>query len=144
MKLREMLQGLELFARTETVTEAQIPEVEEWLGMKLGPQLREYILEYSCLGSSEMDDYFLSIVATMGKKSDMVICTETLREDYCGMENYVMLERDAIEYVDTVVDGEDNVFWIDVRENGLVPANMKLFDYIVTRIKNGTKVFFED
>jgi len=112
--------------------------------MKLGPQLKEYILEYSCLCSDEMDDPFLSIVDELGEKNDMVTYTNLMRNRYRGTENYIMFEANAMDEVDAVVDGADNVFYIDARENAIVDAGLKLFDYMYLRLKYGEWVFMDD
>jgi len=144
MKLKEMLQGVEMESRSNTVAASQIPEVEKWLGMKLGPQLKEYILEYSCLYSEEMGDPFLSIVAELGEKNEMVTYTKLMRNRYRGTENYIMLELGALYEVDVVVDTEDNVFYIDGNDCSIIDAEMKLFDYIYLRLKYGDWLFMSD
>jgi len=144
MNLKEILSGLDVEMASSAVMVDQVEKIEKWLGVKLGPQLREFILEFRYVAVPDTPILFVGIITEMGENNIMVNETRRMREMYDGLENYVFIENEAIEYVDAIVDGDDNVFWIDYSEESIIDAELKLFDYIYLRVKYGDWVFMTD
>jgi len=114
------------------IKKTDLPLVEDELGVKIGPQLSEYLLDYGYLGFESVEFYGMN--ARQGMKSDMVTQTLYLHKYYATTTSFVAIENYGEgDYI--LVDSEDNVYRFVSEENTLTKVGRKLFDYILTRFQ---------
>lgn len=114
------------------IKKADLELAESELGVRFGPQLSEYLLDYGYLGFESVEFYGMN--SRQGLKSDMITQTQYLHKYYAATNPYVAFENYGEgDYM--LVDSEDNIFRFISEENKLVETGKKLFDYILTRFQ---------
>lgn len=110
----------------------QINVIEKILKVKLGNELKNYILNYGYLAYKNIELY--GVNSKQGVNSDMIKQTIYLHKYFPKTCNYVAVENqgDGDYYL---VDSADNVYRYVSEQDRLVSANLKLFDYILYRFK---------
>lgn len=128
MNINEFIRQHDVDYTTYLIEKTELQQVENVLGVKVGPQLSEYLLHYGYLGFESVEFYGMN--SRQGMKSDMVTQTLYLHKYYAATTSYVAVgnfgEGDYI-----LVDSEDNVLRFISEENTLANVGKKLFDYIL-------------
>lgn len=114
------------------VQNSDIPFFEAEMSVHIGPQLRAYILNFGYLGYEFVE--FFGINSKMMEKSTMVKETIYLHKYFCKTNDLIAFENqgDGDYYL---VDKNDNMYNYFSSRDELTPLNIKLFDYIMDRIK---------
>lgn len=109
-----------------------ISEMENLIGVKVGPQLKEYLLNYGYLAKNDIE--FNGLVANLGMDSDICRSTISLHNHFKETNNMIKLENagDGDYYL---VDCEDNIYRFCPSARIFEKTNMKLFEYILNRLK---------
>lgn len=112
------------------VSEDFIPEIERKLGVKIGFQLREYILKYGYLGYKHIE--LFGINNHQGLKSDMINKTVLLNGCFEKTKGMVAIEDqgDGDYYL---IDEKDHIYRFVEANNEIVPQDVDLFEYILKR-----------
>ena len=114
------------------IKKADLELAENELGVKFGPQLTEYLLDYGYLGFESVEFYGMN--SRQGLKSDMITQTHYLHKYYAATGPYIAFENYGEgDYM--LVDSNDNVFRFISEVNKLIKTDKKLFDYILTRFQ---------
>lgn len=114
------------------IKQADLELAENELGIRFGPQLSKYLLDYGYLGFESVEFYGMN--SRQRLKSDMITQTHYLHKYYVATSPYVAFENYGEgDYM--LVDSEDNVFRFISEENKLIKTDKKLFDYILTRFQ---------
>lgn len=115
------------------ISASDLPSIEEYLKVSIGPQLRTYLLDYGYLAYRSAELY--GIVSTKWLYSDMVRITMWLRKHTCKVDDQVAVENqgDGDYYL---VDSRDNVYRFLLDTNELIPQGVKLFEYIIVRFES--------
>ena len=114
------------------IKEADLRLVEKELGVKFGPQLSAYLLDYGYLGFESVEFYGMN--ARQGMNSDVVKQTLYLHKYYAKTSPYVAIENYGEgDYI--LVDSDDNVLRFISEENTLKKVGKKLFEYILIRFQ---------
>lgn len=83
-----------------------LPKLEAALGMRLGPQLREYLLTYGYLGYKHAELFGVNRV--QGLRSDMITRTHALQRLFPDTTGFAVLEdRGEDDYV--LINSEDEI-----------------------------------
>ena len=107
-----------------------IDKVELAIGVKIGNQLKQYLLEYGYLGFESIE--FYGVNSKQGLSSDLVKQTIYLHKYYSNTKDYIALENCG-EGDYAMVDSFDNVYIYQTEDNKLKITNKSLFDYILSR-----------
>ena len=136
MTLFEFIQSNVVDFSFNKVGEDFIPEMEKHLGMKVGAQLREYILKYGYLGYKFLQ--FNGVNNTQRLKSGMITSTEKLCANFPEASGYIILESKG-DGVYALTDSEDNMYIFSLDDKKPVSTGKKLFDYILERFQEADK-----
>ena len=112
------------------ISEEKLCEIEEKVGVVFGVQLKSYVLEYGYLGYKHAE--LFGINNHQGVNSDMVEETLRLHKNFEQTKNLVAVE-DQGEGDYYLVDSKDLVYRFVRSNNVLIPQNIDLFEYILTR-----------
>lgn len=112
------------------ITEDFIPELEKKLGVKVGTQMKDYLLNYGYLGYEYLE--FLGINSVQGFESDMVKKTERLYSAHESLRDFLVIEAEEHDSW-YIVDSNDRVFRLDLEQRELWPENKDLFAFIWKR-----------
>ena len=91
MKLDEIVNKYDVDYTKNLIVESQIGEIESALEVKIGVDLKEYILKYGYLGYEYVE--FYGIYSNMLLKSDMVTQTQYLHKYFAKTISYIALEN---------------------------------------------------
>lgn len=134
MGLEELVNGRDVDFTKHTIASSQIAQMENLLGVKIGSELREYILKYGYLGYEDIELY--GINSRQYDKSDMITQTTYLHKYFYKIEDYIGLENLG-DGTYIVVDAQDNVYRYDSESDELNSLGIRLFDYITKRFMAG-------
>lgn len=132
MKLSEIINGRDIDVSPAPIQPSDIGMAEALLGVKVGPQLKEYLTEYGYIGYGFVEMY--GINSKMGPRSSMIKRTVTLHEHSQKTKKLIAVEDqgDGDYYL---VDSDDNVFRYLESRDELTDTQMKLFEYIAQRLR---------
>ena len=132
MKLDEIVNKYDVDYTKNLIVESQIGEIESALEVKIGVDLKEYILKYGYLGYEYVE--FYGIYSIMLLKSDMVTQTQYLHKYFAKTISYIALENlGEGEYA--VVDSNDRVYVYISELDQIKDLNKSVFDYINSRFE---------
>ncbi len=114
----------------DRVNESFLSEIEKLLDVKIGEQLREYILNYGYLGYKHIE--LLGINNLQKMDSDMIQQTLFVHKHFSITEGLIVVEdRGDGDYY--LVDGNDMVWRFIADSRTLSTLNIKLAEYILAR-----------
>lgn len=118
------------------VSEDFVPKFETRLGMRLGPQLKDYMLRYGYIGYKYWE--LEGACQTLGLNSSLIHSTDRARRIFDFVADMVVIvDIDGEEFY--LVDSKDEVYHLLRCNRELVPLNIDFYDFIVheiTKIKN--------
>ena len=133
MTIDEFIKNNKVTLTFNRITEADIPHYEELLGVKIGPQMRAYLLNYGLL----MYKYvrFFNINTVQGDNSDMVDETVFIHKQFPKTQGLIAFEDqgDGDYYL---VDSEDRVYNFLDGNNEIVDTGLTLNEYILKRFES--------
>ena len=111
-----------------------LKDVEEAVGVKLGEQLKEYLLKFGYLAYKYVELY--GVNSKQQLNSDMVINTTNLHENFPCTCSFIALENIGDgDYI--LIDSNDYVYeFIPTLNNELKSLNKRVFEYIYERFTN--------
>lgn len=112
------------------IEKKEIPTVEKILGIKVGKELKEYILDYGYI-SYEFIRFF-GIKKKQMKQSDMILKTKWLHNNFSKTKNLIAFEEQKNGDL-YLIDSNDKVFCFIADDDTLIPLDICLFDYIIKR-----------
>lgn len=116
------------------VDEQFIDEMEKFLCVKIGRELREYILEFGHIEYEYIE--FLGVNSLEKMNSDMVKLTVRLHENHEKTKSFVALESIG-DSIYTLINADDSVYCYDaVLDDFPIFTGKKLSAYIEEKIKN--------
>lgn len=130
MTLDEFIQNSDVDYAFNRVSEDFICKIEEKLGVKLGSQLKRYILEYGYLGYKHVE--LFGVNAYQKFKSDMLAQTIWINDHFKQTTGLIAIEDqgDGDYYL---ADSSDRMYRFVAANNELTPQNIDLFEYILKR-----------
>lgn len=133
-QLTDFLKNNDVISTKNLIDERAFKGIEKELQVKLGKQLKRYILTYGFL-SYEYIELF-GINSKQGLNSDMIKNTKYLHEKYPCTCPFVAIENAGDgDYI--LVDNNDNIYeFVPTLNNELKELNQKLFDYIYFRFQS--------
>ena len=115
------------------INEDFLQKVESTIGIKMGQELKEYLLQYGYLGYEFIE--FYGVNSRQNLKSDMVTQTLYLHKYFPQTQAYVAIENQG-EGDYYLVDSQDIVYEIISEKNTLNNTKLKLFDFILSRFQS--------
>lgn len=109
-----------------------VNKAELVIGVKIGKQLNQYLLEYGYLGFESVE--FYGVNAKQGLSSDLVTQTIYLHKYYADTRDYIALENCG-EGDYALVDSFDRVYIFQTETCKLINTGETLFEYILSRWK---------
>lgn len=130
-KLEKFISNNQVLFTKNLVSQEIVEEIENIISVKIGYQLKEYIIKYGFLSFKHVELY--GINSKQGVNSDMIKTTLMLHEQYVNTKSMIALEnRGDGEYI--LVDKNDNTYEIDTSiDSNIRPLNKDLFNYIIDR-----------
>ena len=115
------------------ITETEISFYEKEMGVPMGPQLREYLLNYGYIAFLFVELYGINSIQK--ENSDMVKQTKFLHEQFPLTKDLIVLEDqgDGDYYL---VDHEDVVYRYIMGSETVSNQEIKLFEYITKRFED--------
>ncbi|MCD7822654.1 MAG: SMI1/KNR4 family protein [Oscillospiraceae bacterium] len=132
MDIKEFVHNKDVDFTKNLIGKSDIRAVEKELGVKIGSQLEEYLLEYGYLGFESVELY--GVNSRQKLKSDMVTQTLYLHKYFRKTKPYIAIESFGDgDY--RLVDPDDNVYRYISDGDDLTSTGKKLFDYILERFE---------
>ena len=130
MDLKEFINSHDVDYSSSLVSENKIAEFENDMDVKIGNELKQYILTYGYLGYKYIE--FYGINSRQGSNSDMIKTTQYLHAYFEKTKHYIALEDqgDGDYYL---VDENDIVYRYLSSRDEITNTNISLFDYIMER-----------
>ena len=132
MDIYKFIQNHDVIHASPLITKADIQLAEKALGMKFGPQLFTYLLDYGFLMFNGVE--FFGLNARQGLESDLVKETKYLHQYFPVTVPYIAFE-DAGDGAYILVDLEDNVYYFDSEDDSIEDLEQKLNDYILEQFE---------
>ena len=118
-----------------------VNQIENTIGVKIGDQLKQYLLEYGYLGFESIEFYGAN--EKQGLSSDIVKQTIYLHNYYSITNDYIAFENCGVgDYA--LVDSFDRVYIYQTEDNKLTITNKTLFKYILSRFNSELKYFSKE
>ena len=112
---------------TKRVSDSELETILKQYDLKMGPQLRTYVLNYGYLGCRNVE--FYGVNAIQKEKSDMFVQTEYLHKYFDLTKNFIAFEsKGEGDYV--LIDEKDEMWLFDLEEKKLTKLNKILYEYI--------------
>lgn len=112
---------------TKRVSDSELETILKQYDLKMGPQLRTYVLNYGYLGCRNVE--FYGVNAIQKEKSDMFVQTEYLHKYFDLTKNFIAFEsKGEGDYV--LIDEKDEMWLFDSEEKKLTKLNKILYEYI--------------
>jgi len=112
---------------TKRVSDSELETILKQYDLKMGPQLRTYVLNYGYLGCRNVE--FYGVNAIQKEKSDMFVQTEYLHKYFDLTKNFIAFEsKGEGDYV--LIDEKDEMWLFDSEEKKLTKLNKNLYEYI--------------
>jgi len=109
------------------VSDSELGTILKQYDLKMGPQLRTYVLDYGYLGCKNVE--FYGVNAIQKEKSDMFVQTEYLHKYFDLTKNFIAFESEGEgDYV--LIDENDEMWLFNSEEKKLAKTNKVLFEYI--------------
>lgn len=132
-KLVNFIKSNEVDFTKNLVTENELNEILIQSNIKIGSQLKEYILTYGYLGYESYELY--GINSKQKTDSDMISQTKYLNKYFDSSIGFIALENlGEGSYI--LVNSEDQIFILETENNTMKSKNMKLEEYILERFGN--------
>lgn len=130
MELKDFIKKNNVDYSYNRVSDSFLPEMESIIGVKIGEQLKGYILNYGYLGYEFIE--FFGVNNAQKINSDMIRRTAYLHEQFDITRGLIALEDqgDGDYYL---VNGEDMVYRFIADSKELFATDLKLNDYILKR-----------
>lgn len=130
MNLAEFVRNNDVDYSFERISENNLFEIEKAIGMSLGSQLKQYILEYGYLGYKHIE--LFGVNNRQGVNSDMLNKTQRLHKNFEKTMSLTAIEdqSDGDYYL---VDSNDMIYRFVAANNELCAQNICLFEYILQR-----------
>ena len=130
MTLKEFIKIHDVDYSYNRVNESFLSEMERVLGVKIGKQLKDYIISYGYLGYEYVE--LFGVNNSQLTNSDMIKRTVFLHEKFESTRGLIALEDqgDGDFYL---VDCQDMVYRFAVGSNKLTKTNLTLEEYILDR-----------
>ena len=130
MELRDFIEKNSVDYSYNRVSESFLPEMESLVGVKLGDQLKEYILRYGYLGYKHVELFGVNNAQTVN--SDMIKRTVFLHERF-GITAGLIAVEDQGDGDYYMVDPEDKVYRFTAGSKVPVSTGLCLNEYILKR-----------
>lgn len=130
MKLNKFIEENALFSNS-LISINEVKKVESIIGMKVGQQLKEYMVNYGYLIYEGIELYGITARQEV-EDSDIVKQTLYLHKYFPSTKGYIAIENqgDGDYYL---VDSRDTVYEFISEEGKLKSTGLKLFNYITQR-----------
>lgn len=129
MKIDEFIENHNVDYSYNRVNEIFLPEIEKKVGVRVGEQLKRYIMNYGYLGYKHIE--LFGVNSSQGFESDMIKQTLLLHKWFDATKNLIALEDqgDGDYYL---VDETDMVYRF-IPNNNISKTGSDLDDYILNR-----------
>lgn len=133
MDIRKFVIDNKLEFTHNTIEEKEIEPLQNTIGVTIGPELKDYILNYGYLAYKHIELYGINSKQLL--KSDLITQTLYLHKYFPKVSNFIALENYGDgKYI--VVSSQDDVFEYDSEKNLLKDTESKLSEYIINRFTN--------
>ena len=123
---------IETLSVEKLISKDDIPLYENKVGVKFGPKLQEYLLEYGYIAYKYM---MLNGINNIQKtESDMIKSTKSVRKISDKLDNLIEIE-DQGDFDLYLVDSNDNMYRYVPEANIFENLNKDLFQYIKERLE---------
>ena len=129
MNLKEFIMSHNVDYSYNRANEAFLPKMESLLGVRIGKQLKDYIINYGYLGYNHIE--LFGVNNSQGIESDMIKQTLLLHKQFDVTRNLIAIEDqgDGDYYL---VDETDMVYRF-LPENNLYETGLSFYEYILSR-----------
>lgn len=131
-KLQEIVNNFNIDYTSNTISIEELERFEKIISCKFGVQLREYLLKYGYMGYESIE--FYGINSKQLEKSDMIVKTLYLHENFPKTKDYVAFESES-EHNFALIDSEDRMHYYNDLTDEMVDSKSKLYDFILGRLK---------
>ncbi len=131
MELNDFIKTHNVDFSYSRVDESFITEMERILDVKVGEQLKKYIIDYGYIGYEYIELFGVNNI--QGIKSDMIQQTIFLHEKFDATNGLIAIEDqgDGDYYL---VDSEDAVYRFIAGSKQLSAANLSFDEYLIKRL----------
>lgn len=130
MELKDFIKNNNVDYSFNRISESFLLEIESIVGVKIGEQLKDYILHYGYLGYEHIE--LFGVNNAQKTDSDMIQRTLFLHKRFDNTKGLIAIEDqgDGDYYL---VNSEDAVYRFIAGSKELLVTNMKLNEYILNR-----------
>lgn len=111
-----------------TIQDEDISTIESILQMKIGPQLKHYLVHYGCLKFR----YFSTNKLNPNNIEQSNLISETIKfhKKYTNTKGYIVLrQQNSMTYA--LIDSNDNICYFDIIKDTFIYTDIKLYKYII-------------
>ncbi|MCR5530097.1 MAG: SMI1/KNR4 family protein [Saccharofermentans sp.] len=130
--LTDFVEANEVQTTTRLISEIQLVDVEKRIGIKFGPELKYYVLNFGYLSYKHAELY--GVNSNQFLESDLITQTEYLHKYFPVTSELIAIENQG-EGDYYMVDSDDNVYEYDSELQELTDWKIKLNEYILSRFK---------
>lgn len=131
MTLSEIVKDKKIDRSPFPIKKSDIIAVEIYLGMKIGDQLKDYLINYGYIGCGFVE--MQGINRRMMMRSDMIKNTMLMHEQHPNTKGLIIIENqgDGDYYL---VDSRDNMYRYLEERDHLTNLHINLYEYISKRL----------
>ena len=133
MTLQTFIDEYDVEYSTNLIKKEDLIKVSDKMGVQIGKELADYILQYGYLAFEYSELY--GINSRQFLESDMVKQTIYLHSYYPETREYIAIENQG-EGDYYLVDKNDYIYEFDVEMSTLTPTLIKLYEYILNRFES--------
>ncbi len=133
MTIEDIKNKVGISGTTRLIGERELKDCEKEIGLDFGIQLKDYILKYGYLTYKFVELY--GINSNQGLDSDMITQTKYLHKYYPITKELIAIENQG-EGDYYWVNSKDKMFEYDTHLDELLPMDMTLNEYIITRFES--------
>ena len=133
MTLQTFIDEYDVEYSTNLIKKEDLIKVSDKMGVQIGKELADYILQYGYLAFEYSELY--GINSRQFLESDMVKQTIYLHSYYPETREYIAIENQG-EGDYYIVDKNDYIYEFDVEMSTLTPTLIKLYEYILNRFES--------
>ena len=133
MTLQTFIDEYDVEYSTNLIKKEDLIKVSDKMGVQIGKELADYILQYGYLAFEYSELY--GINSRQFLESDMVKQTIYLNSYYPETREYIAIENQG-EGDYYIVDKNDYIYEFDVEMSTLTPTLIKLYEYILNRFES--------
>ncbi len=133
MELIDIIVGFDYDCSTNLIEREDLDKYEKIIGIKFGPMLKNYILNYGYIGLNNIE--FYGINNNQKEQSDLIIQTIYLHNTFNITKDYIAFENMG-EGLYILIDDRDMLYKFISETSELLALNINLYEHISNRFND--------